>query len=299
MRAKLVEDPLDQRIAGMATRQHGVISRAQLLAIGAGSSAIGRALEAGRLHRVHRGVYAVGHPLLTRHGRFMAAVLACGEGAVLSHGSAALLWGLPWPDSARVHVTVPTPGGRATRRLLVVRRASLELAEISRRHRIPVTSPSRTLIDLADERRRRPLERALDEAAYLRLDLSGLRPVHGRRGSGLLAEVTTQHIPGSTRTRSHLEERFLAFSRRHRLPRPEVNARIEPHEVDFLWREQRAIVETDGHAAHGTRAAFERDRVKDAELTAAGWRVVRITERRLLIQPQAVAAQLFRLLRTA
>lgn len=294
---KRAQDPSDRQLAELAARQHGVVSHAQLLSLGISSSAMAKRAKAGRLHRLHRGVYAVGHPLLTRYGHFMAAVLSCGPGAVLSHGSAALLWALPWRESPRVEVTVPTRGGRRTRRLVVIHRAGVEPHEATTCHRIPVTSPSRTLIDLADYGKRRPLERALDEAAYLRLDLSGLRPVHGRRGSGLLAEVMAQHTPGSTRTRSHLEERFLAFTRRYELPRPKVNARVEAYEVDFLWRERRLIVETDGHCAHGTRAAFERDRTKDAELTAAGWRVVRITDRRLRMQPRAVAAQLLRLLR--
>jgi very-short-patch-repair endonuclease len=154
-------------------------------------------------------------------------------------------------------------------------------------------------MDLADHGKRRPLERAIDEAAFLRLDTSGLRPKPGRKGSGLLARVLADHQPGSTLTRSQLEERFLSMCRAHGLAPPEVNRRIEGYEVDFAWRGQRLVVETDGHAAHGTRAAFERDRLKDAELTAAGWRVVRLTHRRLLGQPEAVAAQLLRLLQAA
>jgi very-short-patch-repair endonuclease len=283
-------------VARLAARQHGVLSRAQLVKLGLSEAAIATRVRTGRLHRVHRGVYAVGHPLLTGHGRFMAAVLACGKAAVLSHGSAALVWGLPWPDPGRVHVTIPPPGGRAPRALVVVHRARLGQGEATRRHRIPVTSPSRTLVDLADVGRSRALERALDEASYLRLDLSGLRPKRGRKGSGLLARVLADHQPGSTLTRSQLEERFLSLCRAHGLAPPGVNRRIEGYEVDFAWREPRLIVETDGHAAHGTRAAFERDRVKDAELTTAGWRVVRVTHRRLADQPEAVLAQLVRLL---
>ena len=122
--------------------------------------------------------------------------------------------------------------------------------------------------------------------------MGGLRPRHGRRGTGLLAEVLAQHRPGTTLTRSQLEERFLGLCREHELPLAQVNRRLLGYEVDFLWRPQRLVVETDGRAAHGTRAAFERDRVRDADLTAAGWRVVRITHRRLTADPDAVAALL-------
>jgi very-short-patch-repair endonuclease len=234
MGQKSAMHPLDSRLAKLAARQHGVVALTQFADLGLSGSAIAKRARAGRLHRVHRGVYAVGHARLTQHGRYLAAVLSCEPGAVLSHGSAALLWRLPWRERASVDVTVPGSGGRRARKLIVVHRARLDPGESTTRHGIPV--------------------------------------------------------------RSHLEERFLAFSRGHKLPAPEVNARIESWEVDFLWRDQRVIVEADGHAAHGTRAAFERDRVKDAELAAAGWRVVRITERRLLTQPQAVAKQLLGLL---
>lgn len=226
----------------------------------------------------------------------MAAVLACGPGAVLSHGSAAVLLGLPWRPNKWIDVTVPTPGGRAKRRLVIVHRSSVAPSERTTKDGIPVTSPSRTLVDLADYGRRRPVERALDEAAYLRLDVGGLKPRQGRRGSGLVAELLARHDPGTTRTRSDLEEIFLALCRDQELPEPEVNADIEGYEADFVWRRQRLIIETDGHGAHGTRAAFEADRVRDAELVAAGWRVVRVTYRRLLTKPQAVGTQLCRLL---
>jgi very-short-patch-repair endonuclease len=296
MGKKLVEHPIDGRLAELAARQHGVVSRAQLAALGLSDPAISKRVQAGRLHRLHRGVYAVGHTRLTREGRFMAAVLACAPGAVLSHGSAALHWGLPWRETQRIDVTVPTPGGRGRRRLVIVHRARLEPGERTTKDGIPVTSPSRTLVDLADYGRSRPVERALDEAAYLRLDVSALKPRHGRRGSGVVADLLARHDAGTTRTRSDMEEIFLALCRDHGLPEPQVNTEIEGYEADFAWPPQRLIIETDGHGAHGTRAAFERDRLRDAELVAAGWRVVRITYGRLLAQPQAVAAQLSRLL---
>ena len=215
---------------------------------------------------------------------------------MVSHTSAARLWRLPCREDARVHVTVPGGGGRVKRPGIVVHRAALARPEAATREGIPVTSPARTLIDLADTEPRRSVERAIDEAAYLRLDLTGLKPLHGRRGSGVLAEVLANHGPGTTVTRSQLEEHFLALCRREGLRRPQVNKRINGYEVDFHWRPQRLVVETDGLAAHGTRAAFEKDRLRDAALTAAGWRVVRLTHRRLTAEPDAVAALLRRLL---
>jgi very-short-patch-repair endonuclease len=178
----------------------------------------------------------------------------------------------------------------------VIHRAALEPEETRSVEGIPVTSPRRTIIELADAEPKRTLERALDEAAYLRLDLTGLQPRRGRRGCGLLAEVLAEHVPGATLTRSELEEEFLALCRREQLPSPEVNQRLHGYEVDFLWRPERLVVETDGRVAHGTPAAFERDRVRDAALTAAGWRVVRITHRRLAAEPAEVAALLRALL---
>lgn len=296
MREKVDKHSVDARVAALAARQHGVVSRAQLVALGLSDDRIFRRVVAGRLHRLHRGVYAVGHPAVTQHGRWLAAVLACGAGAVLSHGSAAQLWGLPWRQKGRIDVTVAGTGGRRRRRLVVVHRAPLGPGDAWTKDGIPATSPSRTLVDLADYRRRRPLERAIDEAAFLRLDSTGVASRQGRRGSGLLAEVLARHEPGSTRTKSDLEEAMLALCRRHGLRQPAVNADTEGYESDFVWRAERLIVEADSRAAHLTQAAFEKDRLRDADLIAAGWRVVRVTEKRLLTRPDELARQLRRLL---
>ena len=288
--------PVDSRVAALAARQHGVITRAQLTALGLSDDAIRRRVRAGRLHRIHRGVYAVGHPRLTMHGRLLAAVVSYGDRAVASHRSAAVLWKLLPERGPRVDVTVTGGGGRGRRGAIIVHRSALPAEAVTVRDGIPVTTPLRTLVDLADVLPRRALERAMDEAAYLRLDLRGLQPVPGRRGAGQLRRVLAGHEAGSTRTRSRLEELMLALCRRAGLPEPEVNQTIQGYEADFVWREARLIVETDGWAAHGTRAAFERDRRRDAQHTAAGWRVVRITIRRLEEEPEAVAEQLRRLL---
>ncbi len=186
----------------------------------------------------------------------MAAVLACGEGAALSHFSAAVLWGLMEDPGGPIHVTVE---GNRVCRGVVVHRSPLQGARV-RRAGIVVTTVGRTLIDLADVvTKRRTLERAFDEAEYLGLDWEGAAPIQGRRGSGLIASVLAVHEPGTTRTLSELEEHFLAFCERHDFPRPEVNVSIEGYLCDFVWREQRVIVETDGRRAHGTMRARRRD----------------------------------------
>lgn len=221
----------------------------------------------------------------------MAAVLACGEGAALSHLSAAVLWGMLGDGGGTIHVTA---AGRRRRPGLIVHEAAVG-DEATKRAGIPVTTPARTLIDLADVAPLRTLERAVDEAEFLRLDCTGLAPKNGRAGRGRLLRVLAEHRPGSTRTRSQLEELFIALCDRYHLPRPEVNVCIEGYECDFVWREQRLIVETDGAAAHGTTAAMKRDPERDADLMVAGWRVWRLTYERVLREPEAVAKQLVRL----
>jgi very-short-patch-repair endonuclease len=225
----------------------------------------------------------------------MAAVLACGEGAALSHLSAAVQWRILEDRGQRVHVTAP---GRRRVPGVVVHRAQLD-GERVRREGIVVTTPARTLVDLADVVSRRTLERAFDEAEYLRLNHGGAAPRHGRPGSKILTSVLAVHTPGTTRTRSELEEAFLRLVDDHGLPRPEVNVQIEGFECDFVWREQRLIVETDGARAHGTNRARRRDPLRDARLIAAGWRVWRVSYEQVVRQPREVAAELDNLLTQA
>jgi REase_MTES_1575/Transcriptional regulator, AbiEi antitoxin len=296
MSDKSKEDPLDARLAALARRQHGVVTLGQLAELGLRRSAVAERARRGRLHRVHRGVYAVGHLALTRNGRFMAAVLACGEGAALSHFSAAVLWGILDDRGQRIHVTAEK---QRRCRGIVVHHAPLD-GERVRRHGIVVTTPARTIVDLADVViKPRTLERAIDEAEYLRLDWAQAAPRQGRRGSGLLSSVLAVHEPGSTRTRSQFEEDFLVFCDDGGFPRPEVNYCIEGYLCDFVWVRHRVVVETDGRQAHDTRRARERDPVRDADLQIAGWRVVRITSVRFSREPEAVAEQLRRLLTPA
>lgn len=284
----------DRRLTALAASQHGVVTRAQLVRLGMSDGAISARTSAGWLLRVYRGVFALGGHRLSQNAHFLAAVVALGSRAVLSHRSAAVLWGLLPYAGPRVDVTVPS--GSRGRRAIVVHRSSLAREERTVHHAIPVTTPARTLLDLAAVVSRRELERAMDEAAYLRLDVSGLRPRRGRAGGAMLTRVLADHRVGSTPTRSEMEERMLALCRRYALAAPLVNTKIEGYTVDFAWPEQHLIAETDGWQAHGTRQAFERDRRRDADLTVAGWRVVRITWKRLLDEPRAVATQLKRLL---
>jgi hypothetical protein len=296
MGGQLVKPQLGKRVAATAERQHGVVEYSQLIQLGVSDDVITGWSRDGRLASVHRGVYAVGHAKLSDHGRFLAAVLACGPKAALSHQSAAVLWGLRQPRGPRIDVTVPTPGGRARRRVVVVHRSVVHRGEIENRDGIRVTTPARTILDLAGILTRRQLERTIDEAEFLGLDLSDLAPRPGKRGGALLRAVLAEHDAGSTWTRSELEERMLALCRSAGLPPPRINENVAGFELDFHWPTQKLVVEIDDWSSHRGRGAFERDRHRDATLVELGWRVVRITRARLARDPRGVAAQLARLL---
>jgi very-short-patch-repair endonuclease len=293
MREKFDKLPvLGRKVVRVAERQHGVVTRQQLIAAGLSDHGIARRVKDGRLWRVHQGVYAVGRPALTFHGRLMAAVLSCGTGAAVSHYAAGVLQGLLKERGPRIDVTVPGSGGRRRRGAVIIHRGPLPAGEVITVEGIPVTSPARTVVDLADFLPRRQLERVIDEAQYLRLELGDLAPRHGRRGNGTLKRVLAEHQAGTTLTRSELEERMLDLLHSRRLPTPEINADIEGYEVDFVWHDHGLIVETDGWRAHGTRNAFERDRRRDADLVSAGWRVLRVSYQRLEREPAWVAQRL-------
>jgi very-short-patch-repair endonuclease/predicted transcriptional regulator of viral defense system len=281
-------------VARLAARQHGVVARRQLEATGMSASAVGRWAAEGRLHRVHRGVYAVGHPILTANGRRMAAVLAVGPGAVLSHASAAALWEIRRTSAPRIDVAVRGTGGRAKRSGLRIHRTpTLQADEITGHQGIPVTTPSRTLLDLAATLPRRALERALDEAEVLELyDLSSLdalaRAHAGERGAAALQRALD--LDGDPAlTKSELEERMLALCEAHGLPRPRVNVDVAGLEVDFVFADQRLAVEADSWTYHRTRRAFERERERDAILARAGYRTLRFTHRQLTRRAAEVA----------
>ena len=284
----------DGWIAALAERQHGVVSRRQLLALGIDRDRIARRLAQGRLHRVHRGVYAVGHRVLSVRGRWMAAVLAAGPGAVLSHRAAATLHDIA--QGGAIEVTVPQK--RRRHHGFVTRTATLATDEITEVDGIPVTTVARTLLDLAAVWPAHRVERAAHEAELRRLtsptSLAALLDRYPRRkGTPALRRIVAL---GAQPTRSELESRFLSFLDDEQLPRPSTNAEVEAFEVDCLWRAERVIVELDGHATHVTRSKFERDRARDRALQIAGWRVIRITWRQLHEEAGDLAADLRALL---
>jgi very-short-patch-repair endonuclease len=259
----------DAAIAQIAAGQHGVVSAEQLRAAGLLPSVITKRVSAGRLHRIHRGVYAVGHLGLSQEGRWMAAVLACGDAAVLSHRSAAALWKITQPIQM-IDVTVASSGGRKRHRCIELHRSrTLVPSDCTLRGGIPVTRPARTLDDLRRVLSAREFAAALREAEFLRLP------------------VGERFAPD--RTRSELESRLLRLCRRHRLPKPKVNARVGRLVVDFLWSEQRLIIEVDGWESHRTRSAFEADRARDARLKVLGYDVLRFTWRQITSDPGGVA----------
>jgi very-short-patch-repair endonuclease len=275
--------PRDEALANLADRQWGVVGLAQLRALGFSDGAVKHRVRVGRLHRVQRGVYAVGHRALRVEGRRLAAVLACGPRAVLSHRSAAAHWGLLATDQERVDVTAPAsrhgvPGIR------LHRTRSLDAQDTANHEGIPITTVSRTLLDLAATARSDQLERALAQAMHLqRYDHRAITDVitrsNGHRGTKVLAQASKQE---PQITKSAWETRMLTLVRKARLPEPICNRPLHVPDYgeckpDFYWPAHNLIVETDGWEAHRTLAAFRADRAKDAALTAAGYRVVRFT----------------------
>jgi very-short-patch-repair endonuclease len=277
--------PIDRRLAILAARQHGLVTTAQAVAAGVDKHAVTYRLRAGRLHRIHRGVYAVGHARLTFEGRCLAAALACGDRpptskglpfiAAVSHRAAAALWRLLPPAAGPIDVSLTTRSGRKQRDGIAIHRPpSLSPDAITRTNAIPVTRPLRTIQDL----RRVVPPKLVQRATRRALDLKLLSEDQLRNDEEL--------------TRSELEVFFLRLCRRHRLPPPEVNARVERYEVDFFWPSRQLIVETDGWEHHSNRLAFERDRERDAELQGMGYRVLRFTYRRVIDAPGEVASAL-------
>lgn len=310
----------DLIVARLAGRQHGVVAISQLRAAGIGDDAVFGRVRAGRLHPVHHGVYAVGHAALPVRARWMAAVLACGRiaregppdpsvaadeaddldlgvasgvlgfwGAAVSHRSAAELLGLLPQGDGPVDVCVPGLGGKKQRPGIRPHRSStLSDGDLTLREGIPVTAPARTIADLrwATPRGRRyggvapgELRRAVRQASVLGLPLA------------------EEDRPD--RTRSDLEQDFLRLCRQYQLPQPEVNVRVGRHLVDFLWRRQRLVVETDGYRYHRGRAAFHDDRARDLDLRRRGWSVIRLSERQIGLEPRRVASALHDCLATS
>jgi hypothetical protein len=290
--------PSLEAVAELATRQWGVLSRAQLAELGVSAATVDHWVRLRRLHVVHRSVYALGHGALGVEGRRLAAVLACGRGAVLSHRSAAAHWGLLRSEQTRLDVTTPRTR-RAIPGIRLHRSRSLDARDTTNHQGIPITTIARTLLDLAATVREDRLERALAQAERLQLyDHRAITDVIGRnnghRGKGVLARATA---PEPKLTRSELEARFLALVRKAGLPEPDANSSLDAPdhpglEPDFYWPSQGLVVETDGWKTHKTKAAFKSDRRKDAALTSAGYRVMRFTYEDVVYEPDTVVARL-------
>lgn len=286
------------RMARLAADQWGVLSLAELHECGLTQREVAVRIDQGRLHRVHRGVYAVGHPSLPLEGIFLAAVKACGDGAVLSHYAAAALWGLVDWDDRRPEVTVVQAGTRVHPGLRVHRTKRLSPRDIRRERGIPVTSPAHTLMDLATEVDPRRLRRAVRQAQSLRLIglpqlTEAMNRLGPRRGIRKLRRIVTT---GPAPTRSELEDAVLELILRGGLARPDVNAplilgarRVIP---DFRWPEHRLVVEADGAAWHDSRLAREDDAERQALLEAHGERIVRVTWAQAIGRPAQVLARL-------
>jgi very-short-patch-repair endonuclease len=285
----------EQRIAELAARQRGLVIRKQLVEIGLTPEAIDHWLRSARLHPLYRGVYLLGHAGVTEGARELGAVLACGRGAAISHRSAAWLWRLLPAATGDVEVTVAGRDCRSRPGIRVHRVRDLDPRDTRKLGGIPITSPARTILDLAAVVTPRELEQALAEAYARQLArrselvslLARRSPRPGTRALRALLEDGTPAL-----TRSQAEDRLLGLIRAAELPAPETNIRIGRHEVDFVWRDQRLIVEVDGFRFHSSRSAFERDRRRDAELGTLGFRVARVTWRQIVDEPVVLVARL-------
>ncbi|HEV2858611.1 MAG TPA: DUF559 domain-containing protein [Solirubrobacterales bacterium] len=288
-------------MATLATRQHSVVSHLQLLDLGFGVRWIERRLWEGRLLQVHRNVYAVGHSRVPRRGYWWAAVLAYGPGALLSHHTTAVLWGLQRPRRGPIHVTAGCGRQGIRRRQGVwIHRCKLAPEDRSTHEGMPVTTSERTLFDYAEVAPYKTLKRAAEEAD--RLNLLRLRELEqvcergrGRRALRPVRRLLVE-LEAPTEGRSPLEIRFAEFLREHRISAPAQNVLVLGHEVDALWPAAKLVVELDSWEHHGRRASFERDRARDPKLLLAGYRTIRITHRRLDAEAPQIAAELRALL---
>jgi len=299
---------LEQALAELALGQHCVFGLRQICALGLTASAVRNRAAAGRLHRIHHGVYSlVPRELLTREGLYMAAVLACGEGAVLSHRSAARLHGLRNYGYHRIEITVPKRSQRTHSGVAVHTSTILTLTDVTVANRIPATTVARTLFDIAALITPRQLERAFDQADIMQgLDLNEINDQLARnptrRAAKAVRHLLQTHYIGSTPTDNDFEDAFLALTRGLGLPDPTPQFYVDPGDgeppmkLDFAWPDRKIAVETDGRRTHGTNHAFEADRRRDQRLIAAGWTVIRTTWRQLKDRPHELKPVLLKLL---
>lgn len=285
---------------GLAKRQYGVVTRKQLLDRGLSEQAIQHRLGKGRLHRIERGIYAVGRPTLSLYGKWMAAVLGGGPGAVLSHLSAAALWGICPNPGDPISITVPVKGGRRHPAIKVHRRPGLRRSDVTTRHRIPVTAIVCTLVDIAVDLDGPQLERAVSEADRLNLVappslLAVLDGYTAQPGVGRLRDMLGRRT--FRLTDSELERRFLRLVAASGLPVPATRRYVNGFKVDFFWPGLGLVVETDGLAYHRTPAQQARDRLRDQAHVAAGLTQLRFTHAQVRFEPAYVRSTLLAVVR--
>jgi Protein of unknown function (DUF559) len=292
-------DALDRLIATRAGTQFGYITRTQLLAIGVGPGGIKYRVKVGRLIPVYAGVYAVGSVNRTPLGRATAALLACGDRAVLSHGSAASLWGFNRSWGMPLEVIAPTI--RRHKGIKVHRSRTLARRDITRQLGVRVTTRERTVLDIAPRVRDKRLTRMVNDSRRAgQLHLDDLADVLARNprhpGTGRLLRFVED--PHKAPTNSPLEDDFAEFAKRYGLPMPVTNIHLLGYEVDVFYPAERVIVEIDGHEFHSDRETFESDRNRDADMLAAGIVTIRITDERMKRTPEHEASRLNAILET-
>lgn len=289
----------DARIAEIAARQQGVVARAQLRDEGLSSREIQYRLETQRLRRLHSGVYAVG-PVPGPRQREQAAVLACGVDAVVSHWSAAACWTIgPRTPGRSVAVSTPRDVRTTDPGIRVFRVTRLPAEEVTVADGLPVTTPVRTLLDLAGWASSGDVERALSRAVPTLVapaELDALLARHPRRRGRRRLRSLVQARFRTGLTRSEAERKFLRLVESGGLPRPETNVLVRGHEIDCLWRDEKLVVEIDGRAYHSDARTFEGDRDRDGVLVSAGYRVMRVTWRQIIDQPRPLLVRLARAL---
>ena len=295
----------------LSRTQHGVLGLDQLQGLGLTTAAVHKRAATGRVHRIHQTVYSlVPRELLKREGLWMAAALACGPGAVLSHRSAAALLELRDWGWAKIEVTVPCRSARRHEGVAVHRSTKLTPADVTLVNNIPCTSVARTLLDLGEVVTMRQLERAFDQAEIAEVfDLKAIDDQLARNptrpGAKAVREVLETHYIGRTPTWSENEEGLLAITRPLGIPDPDTNQFVilddggPPILVDFVWRDQRVVIEADSEKWHLTRQRFETDRQRDQRLIAAGWTIIRTTWKQMTRRPHELRPLLLKLLSPA
>jgi predicted transcriptional regulator of viral defense system len=290
---------VDAKVGRLAVAQNGVVTRGQLEGLGLDDQAIAKRVARGRLHRINQRVYSLTPQVMTERGRFMAAVLACGPDAVLSHRAAAYLWGLVDTWEEPIDVTAPNRRGRSPRGVAAHRDGSLQPIDKTTLHGIPCTSVVRTLLDFAAVEPEWKARTAVAQAEVLRiLDRQRLRALlkrsRRRRGVARLRLILDTIHPQTNRTRSELERLFLGICARSTIPQPEVNVWLpapdgKRYQADFLWRDAGRIIEADSRRFHDTDSSFLSDRKRQQQLELAGWRVSRCTWEEVEQEPRRLA----------